>query len=89
MRSSWAASPRCCKGEARADPLQRPARPARQTVGLVALAVARLIFLSATLNGEGFRQMFLTAVSVAVAAVPEGLPAVVHDHAGDRARSGC
>jgi Ca2+-transporting ATPase len=39
--------------------------------------VAALIFALGALRGEPLALMFMTAVSVAVAAVPEGLPAVV------------
>ena len=41
------------------------------------VAVAALVMVIGLLNGETLDEMFLTAVSVAVAVVPEGLPAVV------------
>jgi P-type Ca2+ transporter type 2C len=44
---------------------------------VIALLVAGFIFLFGVLRGEALILMFLTAVSLAVAAIPEALPAVV------------
>jgi len=41
------------------------------------VAIVALVFLVGVLRGEELRLMFMTAISMAVAAVPEGLPAVV------------
>lgn len=58
-------------------PLQRRLDQLGRTLAGVALAIVAIIFVLGLLRGEEFRLMFLTAVSMAVAAVPEGLPAVV------------
>jgi Ca2+-transporting ATPase len=58
-------------------PLQRRLGQLGKWLGLAALALVALIFVLGLLRGEDPRLMFLTAVSVGVAAVPEGLLAVV------------
>jgi len=58
-------------------PLQKRLDQLGKGLALVAVAVAVLIFALGALRGEPLNLMFMTAVSVAVAAVPEGLPAVV------------
>ncbi|NEQ51903.1 MAG: cation-translocating P-type ATPase [Leptolyngbya sp. SIO3F4] len=63
--------------EAEATPLQKRLAQLGKVLGAGAIAIALVIALMGLLQGESLRQMLLTAVSVAVAAVPEGLPAVV------------
>ncbi len=58
-------------------PLQRRLDQLGRRLALVALAIVVVIFGLGVLRGEDLRLMLLTAVSLAVAAVPEGLPAVV------------
>ena len=48
-----------------------------ETLGIAALAICALIFIVGVLYGKELFEMFLTAVSLAVAAIPEGLPAIV------------
>ncbi|MBN1201514.1 MAG: cation-translocating P-type ATPase [Anaerolineae bacterium] len=42
-----------------------------------ALAVCALVFVAGVARGEDVEEMLLTAISLAVAAIPEGLPAVI------------
>jgi Ca2+-transporting ATPase len=60
-----------------ATPLQRRLAQLGKTLAFVALAIVAVVFGLGLLRGEPARTMFLTAISMAVAAVPEGLPAVV------------
>jgi len=58
-------------------PLQRRLDRLGKVLAIVGVGIAALIFLIGILRGDDLRHMMLTAVSVAVAIVPEGLPAVV------------
>lgn len=58
-------------------PLQRRLEELGRVLGWVALAISGLIFVTGWLRGQDPLEMFLVAVSLAIAAVPEGLPAVV------------
>src|SRR5215207_502765 len=58
-------------------PLQRRLDHVGKVLALAALAIVGVVFVLGLLRGENLEVMFLTAVSLAVAAVPEGLPAVV------------
>lgn len=58
-------------------PLQRKLEKFGQWVVYMCLAVVTLVFILGILRGGEILEMFLTAVSLAVAAIPEGLPAVV------------
>lgn len=58
-------------------PLQRKLAQLGKTLAYVALGIVVVVFGLGMLRGEELRTMFLTAISMAVAAVPEGLPAVV------------
>ena len=58
-------------------PLQRRLEQLGKGLAVAALAVVAIVFVLGLLRGEDLRLMFLTAISLAVAAMPEGLPAVV------------
>jgi len=58
-------------------PLQRRLDQLGKTLGWAALAICALVFLLGWVRGNDPLEMFLVAVSLAIAAVPEGLPAVV------------
>ena len=57
-------------------PLQTKLNKLGKTLGLAALAICGVIFLIGLLYGKQPIDMFMTAVSLAVAAIPEGLAAV-------------
>jgi Ca2+-transporting ATPase len=63
--------------ESEPTPLQRRMAQLGKTLALAALGIVVLVFLLGVLQGEDLAEMFFTAVALAVAAVPEGLPAVV------------
>ncbi|WP_052295978.1 cation-translocating P-type ATPase [Pseudothermotoga thermarum] len=58
-------------------PLQVNLEKLGKQIGIIILAICAIVFIVGTLEGNPVLEMFLTAVSLAVAAVPEGLPAVV------------
>ena len=58
-------------------PLQKRLDSLGKTLAVVGVLIAVLIGILGYLRGDELRHMLLTAVSVAVAIVPEGLPAVV------------
>lgn len=64
-------------GEETVTPLQKRLEVVGKTLGTVALAICGVIFIVGILYGKEIFQMFLTSVSLAVAAIPEGLPAIV------------
>ena len=58
-------------------PLQRRLDQLGHGLALAALGLVAIVFLLGLLRGEDVRVLIMTAISMAVAAVPEGLPAVV------------
>ena len=63
--------------EENTTPLQKRLSSLGKTLGLVALAICILMFLISILQGRNCFEMLLTSISLAVAAIPEGLPAIV------------
>jgi Ca2+-transporting ATPase len=58
-------------------PLQRRLEQLGHVLLYVSLGIVAVVFLLGLWRGEPLVEMFLTAVSLAVAAIPEGLPAIV------------
>ena len=58
-------------------PLQKKLARLGGYLGVMALAACAVIFLVGLLNGIPVLEIFMTAVSLAVSAIPEGLPAIV------------
>ena len=57
-------------------PLKRKLNKLGKTLGIVAIVICILIFIVGIAIGKEVMDMFMTAVSLAVAAIPEGLAAV-------------
>ena len=62
--------------EKQETPLQQKLNKLGKTLGIVALSICVLIFIIGLIQGKEPINMFMTAVSLAVAAIPEGLVAV-------------
>jgi Ca2+-transporting ATPase len=58
-------------------PLQVKLKDMAKTLGILAIATSVLVFLLGISRGQQLYEMFMTTVSIAVAAIPEGLPAIV------------
>ena len=58
-------------------PLQKKLAQLGKYLGILALAACAVIFVIGLLNGIDVLEIFMTAVSLAVSAIPEGLPAIV------------
>ncbi|MBU1112048.1 MAG: calcium-translocating P-type ATPase, SERCA-type [archaeon] len=61
----------------RYTPLQKKLRQLGMYLTIAVIIVAVVVFLAGILTGKAASVMFLTAVALAVAAIPEGLPAVI------------
>jgi Ca2+-transporting ATPase len=63
--------------ESEQTPLQKRMARLGRSLALGALGIVAIVFILGIFRGESLEDMFFTAVALAVAAVPEGLPAVV------------
>ena len=58
-------------------PLQKKLAQLGKYLGILALIACAIIFIVGILSGINVLEIFMTAVSLAVSAIPEGLPAIV------------
>ncbi|MEG1509809.1 MAG: calcium-translocating P-type ATPase, PMCA-type [Clostridia bacterium] len=58
-------------------PLQKQLNKTAKILSLIVLGIAAIIFVASIVRKTPIIEAFLTAVAIAVAAIPEGLPAVV------------
>ncbi|NLL31363.1 MAG: calcium-translocating P-type ATPase, PMCA-type [Clostridiales bacterium] len=58
-------------------PLQKKLAKLGKTLGFLAIGISVLMFIVSMFQGRDFLTMFMTSISLAVAAIPEGLPAIV------------
>jgi P-type Ca2+ transporter type 2C len=58
-------------------PLQKQLHDLGRTLAMIAGGVAAIVFVVGLIRGRSFSEVFETTVALAVASVPEGLPAVV------------
>ncbi|MBN2286656.1 MAG: calcium-translocating P-type ATPase, PMCA-type, partial [Tissierellales bacterium] len=65
------------EGEDEATPLQNKLNVLGSKLGIFCLAVCVIIFMLGYFRGMPLLEIFMVSVSLAVAAVPEGLPAIV------------
>lgn len=58
-------------------PLQKKLSDVGKKLGMVCLAICIAIFIIGILKNISIQEMFMTSIGLAVAAIPEGLPAIV------------
>ena len=63
--------------EAPQTPLQKKLAGIGKSLGIICLIICLTIFIIGLFKGISISEMFMTSVGLAVAAIPEGLPAVV------------
>ena len=77
MKTSFGRIAAMVQAEERETPLQKRLAQLAKYLGIGALTICIIVFITGIMRGILAGEMFLAAVSLAVAAVPEGLPAVV------------
>ncbi len=65
------------KSKEEVTPLQKKLDELGKWLGIICIVICALVFAMGVYRGQGVLEMFMVAVSLAVAAIPEGLPAVV------------
>jgi Ca2+-transporting ATPase len=65
------------KSEIQLTPLQKRLASFSKKLALAILIIAAVVFAGGLMRGEAVMLIFLTAISLAVAAIPEALPAVI------------
>ena len=63
--------------EDNSTPLQKKLDKLGKTLGFLAIGICLIMFVISMFQGRDFLEMFMTSISLAVAAIPEGLPAIV------------
>lgn len=63
--------------EAPQTPIQRKLASVGKTLGITCLIICAFVFIIGVINKIDIVQMFMTSVGLAVAAIPEGLPAII------------
>ncbi len=58
-------------------PLQKRMAQLGRSLAFASLGLVAVVFVLGLLRGEKFTEMFITSIAMSVAAIPEGLPAVV------------
>lgn len=58
-------------------PLQKKLAQLGKILGFAAVGISIVMFIVSMFQGRDFLEMFMTSISLAVAAIPEGLPAIV------------
>ncbi len=65
------------QSETETTPLQHQIAKLSSWITLIVIAIAAIVFLTGALQGQPLAALLLAAIALAVAAIPEGLPAVV------------